>query len=143
MGSVDASTPTLLSKRRRDAGRRVGDEERTEVQLSARLRRTNGQGLVEFALILPILLIMVLGIVEAGYAMLHQHVVSKLTREGSNLISRDITLQDAGTAMKTMKTPPVDFDNGSRLIFSVLKKVATTGVVNTDKVILYQRYEFG
>ena len=45
--------------------------------------------------------------------------------------------------MKTMKTPPVDFNNGSRLIFSVVKKVATTGVVNTDKVILYQRYEFG
>lgn len=111
--------------------------------MSTRLRRTHGQGLIEFSLVLPILMVIVLGIVEVGYALLDQHVVSKISREGSNLISRDITLQDAGTAMKSMKTPPVDFDSGSRLIFSVIKKVATTGVVNTDKVILYQRYEFG
>ena len=42
-----------------------------------------------------------------------------------------------------MKTRPVDFDTGSRLIFSVVKKVATIGAPNFDKVILYQRYEFG
>ena len=98
VGSADAGAEAVLSERDRDAESGVSDEKRTEVQLNARgLRRTEGQGLVEFTLILPILLIVVLGIVEAGYAMLHQHVVSKLSREGSNLISRDITLQDAGT----------------------------------------------
>jgi len=111
--------------------------------MKTRLSRDNGQGLVEFALMLPLILMMVLGIIEVGYALLDQHVVTKLTREGSNLISRDITLQDAAAAMKTMKTRPVDFDNGSKLIFSVIKKVATTGTSNYDKVILYQRYEYG
>jgi Flp pilus assembly protein TadG len=108
-----------------------------------RLRRTDGQALVEFALVLPLLLVVVLGIVEIGYALLDQHVVTKLTREGSNLISRDTTLQDASAAMKTMKTRPVNFDDGSRLIFSVLKRVATVGTANFDKVVLYQRYEYG
>lgn len=108
-----------------------------------RLQHAGGQALVEFALVLPLMLVIVLGIVEVGYALLDQHVVSKLTREGSNLISRDTTLQDASAAMKTMHTRPVDFDNGSRLIFSVLKKVATVGSANFDKVILYQRYEYG
>jgi hypothetical protein len=94
-------------------------------------------------MILPILLVIVLGIVEVGYALLDQHVVSKLSREGSNLISRDITLQDATSAMKTMNTRPVNFDNGSRLILSVIKKVATVGSPNYDKMILYQRAEYG
>ena len=84
-----------------------------------------------------------LGVVEVGYALLDQHVVTKLTREGSNLISRDTTLQDAATAMRSMSSRPVDFDDGSRLIFSVLKKGATTGTSNYDQIILYQRYEYG
>ena len=111
--------------------------------MTGRLSRIDGQGLVEFALVLPIVLVMVLGIVEIGYALLDQQVVTKLTREGSNLISRDVTLQDAAGAMKSMRTRPVNFDNGSRLILSVIKKVATVGTANFDKVILYQRYEYG
>jgi uncharacterized protein (UPF0333 family) len=111
--------------------------------LRNRRQTSRGQALVEFALVLPLMLVIVLGIVEVGYALLDQHVVTKLTREGSNLISRDTTLQDASAAMKTMHTRPVDFDNGSRLIFSVIKRVATVGTPNFDKVILYQRYEYG
>jgi hypothetical protein len=102
-----------------------------------------GQGLIEFAMLLPMLIVIVLGVVEIGYALVDQHVVTKITREGSNLISRDISLQDAGAAIKNMRTRPVDFNTGSRLIFSVVKKVATVGAPNFDKVILYQRYEFG
>jgi Flp pilus assembly protein TadG len=92
---------------------------------------------------LPILVVLVLGIVEVGYALLDQHVVSKLSREGSNLISRDVPLQDAATAMRNMNTRPVNFASGSRLILSVIKKGATVGTPNYDKLVLYQRYEYG
>lgn len=108
-----------------------------------RLLHSNGQSVVEFALILPLVLVLALGVIEVSYALLDQHVVTKLTREGSNLISRDATLQSAATAMRSMTTRPVNFDAGSRLIFSVIKKVATTGSANYGKVILYQRYEYG
>lgn len=108
-----------------------------------RLAACQGQALVEFAFIVPLLVVLALGVVEVSYALLDQHVVTKLTREGSNLISRDTSLQDAATAMKSMSSRPLDFNNGSRLIFSVLKKGATTGTTNYDKVILYQRYEYG
>ena len=50
---------------------------------------------------------LVLGVVEVSYALLDQHVVTKLTREGSNLISRDTSLQDAATAMRSMSSRPV------------------------------------
>ena len=92
---------------------------------------------------MPFVLLVALGVVEVGYALLDQHVVTKLTREGSNLISRDVAIDDAETAMRTMSTRPVDFNTRSRMIFSVLRKGSTTGTANYDQVILYQRYEFG
>lgn len=111
-----------------------------------RLLRTEGQALVEFALVTPLVLTLVLGVVEISYGLLDQHVVTKLAREGSNLISRDASLTDAATAMRNMSTRPVDFVNApanSKLIFSVIKRGATTGSTNYNKDILYQRYEYG
>jgi hypothetical protein len=102
-----------------------------------------GQSVVEFAVILPLLLVVVLGVVEVSYALLDQHVVTKLTREGSNLISRDSSLQDAAAAMKSMSGHPVDFDSSARLILSVIRRGATTASPNYDKDILYERYEYG
>lgn len=109
-----------------------------------RLQADGGQGLIEFAMVLPIFLLLVLGVIEVSYALLNQHVVTKLTREGSNLISRDTTLQDAATAMRHMTTRPVDFSgNNSRMILSVIRRGATTGTANYNKDILYQRYQIG
>src|SRR3982074_170259 len=88
-------------------------------------RRTfcsSGQSIVEFSVILPLVLLLVLGVVEFSFELLDLHVVTKLTREGSNLISRDTTLLDAGNALASMSSRPVNFNNGSSLlIFSVIK----------------------
>jgi hypothetical protein len=94
-------------------------------------------------MVLPLVLILVLGVIEIGYALLDEHVVTKLAREGSNLISRDTSLQDAATAMLSMSTRPVNFNSGARLIFSVIKKGSTTGTSNYNRDILYQRYSYG
>ena len=107
------------------------------------LSSSSGQSVIEFALILPLVMVVLLGVIELSYALLDEHVVTKLTREGSNLISRDTSLQDAATAMRSMSTRPVNFDTSSKVIFSVVRRVATTGASNFDKDILYQRYEYG
>ncbi len=109
----------------------------------SRLLSSSGQTLVEFAMVLPLVMVLVLGVVEVGYALLDQHVVTKLTREGSNLISRDTSIQAAFTALNGMSTKPVNFASNSKLIFSVLRKVPTVGAPNYDKVILYQRNTYG
>jgi hypothetical protein len=111
--------------------------------MTKKLAGCRGQSLIEFAFLMPLVLVVALGVIEFGYALLDQHVVTKLSREGSNLISRDTTLQDAVTAMTNMTTRPVDFGTRSRLVFSVLKKGATTSSPNYDQVILYQRREYG
>jgi Flp pilus assembly protein TadG len=112
--------------------------------MRTRLRCDAGQGLIEFAMVLPLFLLLVLGVVEFGHALLDQHVVTKLTREGSNLISRDTPLQDAANAMKTMSTQPVDLTGTrSRLILSVIKRGGTTSTPNYNKDIIYQRHQIG
>lgn len=108
-----------------------------------RLTSAAGQTLVEMAFVLPITMMVSLGVVEVSYAVLHQHVISRITREGANLISRDVSLLDATNALKTMSTKPVDFANGSQLVLSVLKKGAVVGTANYDRVVLYQRYAIG
>ena len=92
---------------------------------------TSGQSLLEFAMILPLVLGLSLGVVEVGYALLDQHVVTKLAREGSNLISRNTTMAAAGDVMLSMSTRPVNFNpgGGSKLILSVLK-MGAAGTAN-------------
>ena len=109
----------------------------------ASIRRDRGQSLVEFALVMPLALLIVLGLVEVGYALLDQQIVTKITREGSNLISRDTTLQAAGAAVTSMSSRPVNFSTTSKMIFSVIKKGAISGTANYDQLALYQRYEVG
>ena len=111
--------------------------------MNKKLLDARGQSLIEFALLSPLILVVALGVIEFGYALLDQHVVTKLTREGSNLISRDTTIDDAITFMRSLSTRPVDFNTRSRVIFSVLKKGSTTSTANYDQVILYQRAEYG
>jgi len=45
--------------------------------------RTRGAALVEFALIVPLLLLLVLGIIEFGVLMMHQLTLVQVAREGS------------------------------------------------------------
>ena len=57
-------------------------------------RRSNpgskGQSLVEFVLILPVLLLLLLGIVEFGLLLYNQHVITNASREGARygIVSR-------------------------------------------------------
>ena len=111
--------------------------------MRTQFRDARGQSVVEMAMILPLLVIVVLGVVEVSYALLDQHVVTKLTREGSNLISRDTSLADAANALKNMSGRPVDFTTNSRMILSVVRRGATTGTTNYNKDVLYERYEYG
>jgi Flp pilus assembly protein TadG len=105
------------------------------------IRGENGTSLIEFSMVLRLILITLLGLVEVSYALLDQHIVTKLTREGSNLISRDTDLPTAANVLKGMSTRPVNFDDGSsKVIFSVIKNVSTTSATNYNQPVVYARY---
>jgi len=106
-------------------------------------RRASGQVIIEFAFMMPLICILALGVTEMGWALLDAHIVTRLAREGSNLTSRDTSLQDAASAMVGMATRPVDFNAGSKVILSVIRNVGTIGAANYNRPVLYQRYEYG
>jgi hypothetical protein len=114
-----------------------------KTHLSRRLRRDSGQSMIEFAIVLPLLLVVVLGVVETSYALFDQHVVTRLSREGSNLISRDTALGDAAIVLRNMASRPVDFNSNSKVIFSVILNIDTATATNYNRPILYQRYSYG
>ncbi len=108
-----------------------------------RRQSDRGQSLIEFSLVLPLLMVTVLGVVEVSFVLLDQHIVTKLTREGANLISRSTTLGDAATVVRSMASRPVDLPTSSRMILSVVRNIPTIGAANYNKSILSQRHVYG
>lgn len=103
-----------------------------------------GQTLIEAALILPLVIVLVLGVAEVGYALLDEHIITKMTREGSNMISRDTSLQDARTALISMSSGAVNFNNGnSTVILTVIKRGALVGSTNYNQNYMLQRHQYG
>lgn len=60
----------------------------------ARSRRSRGQGLVEFALVLPLFLLLVMGIMDLGLAVFSYNSITNAAREGARLA---IVNQDAAS----------------------------------------------
>src|SRR5437762_13897752 len=83
-------------------------------------RRESGQALCEFALTLPILMALVLGVIELGYALFQTQLITSMSREGSNLISRQVTIGDAEAALETM-SPLVRLDTNRAPSWPVVK----------------------
>jgi TadE-like protein len=106
------------------------------------IRRTqSGQALAEFGVVLPLLLLLVLGVIEFGYAIYRSLLIDALAREGSNLISRHTTLTDTETALRSAAPAAVPLDSNGCVILSVIK--LGTGGANINRPIVYQRYRFG
>jgi Flp pilus assembly protein TadG len=108
---------------------------------TSRLRSSQGQSIVEFAISLPILLLLSLGVVETSNALMSQHVITKIAREGSNMISRETKMVDAANALQTMSSNPGSFSATTKVIFSVLMRSQSGS--NSGHLVLYQRYQFG
>lgn len=107
----------------------------------SRLRSDRGQSIVEFAICMPLLVVLVLGVVETSNALMSQHIITKTAREGSNMISRETRLTDAGTALQNMSSTPGAFSSTTKVIFSVLMR-SQTGT-NSGSLVLYQRHQVG
>lgn len=58
-------------------------------------QRSRGQSLIEFALVLPMLLVLILGAMDFGRMFYTKIVITNAAREGANYISRNIDDQKA------------------------------------------------
>jgi len=84
------------------------------------LRRTEGATAVEFAIVLPILLLIVGGIMDIGHAYHELHVVNEAAREGARVAAVGGTSQEITTAITNfgnqlnytvVPSPPVSTQN--------------------------------
>ena len=86
-------------------------------------------------------LLLCLAVMEFGYALYEDHIIITLAREGSNLISRQSTIQEAETALLAATRPPISFNQNGKIIFSVVK--LGTGGANLNQPIISQRRVVG
>jgi Flp pilus assembly protein TadG len=99
-------------------------------------RRERGAAAVEFALILPVLLILVLGIVEYGRAYNTQTIVSGAAREGVRVMALQNSQSAARSATKTAASPTLALTD-TQITISPATGACTTGTFNATVKVVY------
>ena len=67
----------------------------THTSTAAGRSRARGTSLIEFVLVLPLLLIMILGLIEFGSLIQSRLIVANVAREGASIASRTLTLDNS------------------------------------------------
>ena len=87
---------------------------RTLATIGAHPRRESGQGLVEFALLVPVFLLILLGMLEFGFAFNHNLTLEAATREGARAgaamadgSQKDLTTCGDGTTLTAANVDPL------------------------------------
>src|SRR5437879_3394713 len=101
-------------------------------------RRSRGQTLAEFGVVLSLLMTVILGIFQVSYLIYQQYVAVNLAREGANLILRQSPFDAAASAIRTGLGDP-QFDANTRLILSVVQ-LGTAPGPNLGTAIIIQRH---
>src|SRR2546427_9337507 len=103
-------------------------------------RRSRGQALAEFGIVLSLLMVLALGIFQVCYLIYQQYGAMNLAREGANLILRQSSLDIAESAIRAAQADP-RFDADTRLLLSVVQ--LGSGGPNANKPIITQRHTAG
>ena len=104
----------------------------------------SGQGLVEFSLALPVILIILLGLVEFSNAYDRVHGLAGLSREGANIAARGTALSEVLTTVvadgETLKMSANGGAIVSRLVVqggepTIMAQIATDGYDEKTRII--------
>lgn len=90
----------------------------------SRARRSHsdrGASLAEFAVILPVVLLLLLGIIDMGRMLYAHQVLNDLSREAANLVSRGSTV-DAAFAAASFDEGPVSVAENGIMIVSTIRR---------------------
>lgn len=103
--------------------------------------RQSGQALIEFAIIVVILAIMVMGLADYGRIFVVRQMMVNASREGANLAVRGTTLSNAVASMVTT-APLMLFSNGyGRIIASTVTR-SSSGVPTVTGQVRYGATNF-
>ena len=109
------------------------------------LKQSDGQTMVELALILPVLLLLSFGVFEYSRSVLTKNIITNMSREGANLAARTQELPQTIMAAIATTAEPLDMGtNGMIFITEVMGVDDGTGTDTADPIIQAQyRYVNG
>ena len=93
---------------------------------------------MEFALLVPVLLLLLCGVIEVGRLLETSHIMSALTREGANLASRGATMQEALDMTRSNQSASGLGNVGGAVISRIL--VDTAGVPHVEEQLSTSGY---
>jgi Flp pilus assembly protein TadG len=99
-------------------------------------RRERGQGLVEFAIIFPFLLLMLMGITEFGFLFLTAHNVQNASREGARLAIKLEDLQTNDSRVSSHVESLLPSEDLYAGFFGGTTNTAVTSCGSNDQVIV-------
>ena len=88
----------------------------------------SGQALIEFTFVAALLLLIFFGMIDFCRAISVRQVITNLSREGSNLASRNTSLSNSIAAV-VASANPLNITNGGRVIISVVTNNNGTPIV--------------
>lgn len=107
-------------------------------------RRSAGVAAVEFALVLPILLLLLLCVVDFGRAIQADMILLNLSREGANLSSRGaLSLQNSSQAIiesLVLTAPPLDMKR--RGMIYITRVMGYKGKSGTVRNVVLEQYRW-
>ena len=103
-------------------------------------KRQRGVAAVEAALLLPILMLLLFGMIDAARALQANIIMTNIGREGANLVARGNTDLDTGSQdlifALMSSAPPLDVNNQAMVYITRVMGVASNGT--TRSVVLDQ-----
>jgi Flp pilus assembly protein TadG len=102
--------------------------------------RQHGLAAVEFALLLPILLMLLFGMIDAARALQANIIITNISREGANLVARGNTPLDTGSQdiiyALMASAPPLNVNQQGMVYITRVMGVVRNGI--TSSVVLDQ-----
>jgi Flp pilus assembly protein TadG len=106
-----------------------------------RLRSDRGAEAVEFALIAPILILVLVGIVEFGRAYHVQSMLSAAARDGVRVMALEDDT-DAARDVTVASASPVAVEGANITVSPTSCQDASTGTIPTAQVVVTYKFEF-
>lgn len=100
----------------------------------ARLSHSHGQSVVELALVLPLLVVLLLGLVDLSRAIQAHNIIANMSREGASQAVRTATSIDPQKIMNSLANTaqPLAMTSNGAMYMTKVKKIA--GAINTEQV---------
>lgn len=96
-------------------------------------KRLSGLAVVEFAMILPMLLVILFGVIDFGRAVLVRQVMINISREAANLASRGTDLNDVVNAIQ-LSSAPLSLVNNGYLVITEVERDINGNTSITDQI---------